>query len=394
MTELALRDNFSPAELQARIASIRDETHALQEFFKDVMVASKAGTAAGDYGIIPGTQRPTLLKPGAEKLAEFYGYAPTIKTLEETANEETGFYRVRVTLALVSKRTGVTMAEGVGEANTKEARHRWRDAKRVCPECGRDAIIKGKAEYGGGWLCFARKGGCGAKWDDGDAAIEKQEQGRVENDDPFSLWNTILKSAKKRALIDAVLSATRSSGLFTQDLEDLNGWVEGEVVRVVDERPAAEPEPARQPGRPAPPVGREVEPKAPTTPSAPLAASGPVTSIGDRGALTLETKDRLSALYKDTHASWDKPSFTRLYAQLNQTWPRAFQTNRITIVTLNEAEAKACIRFLHEQRAEPVPSDLLTPEEEDDGIWSKLDAAAEAEADASNRGEQPALPVS
>ena len=26
--------------------------------------------------------------------------------------------------------------------------------------------------------------------------------------------------AKKRALIDAVLSATRSSGLFTQDIED------------------------------------------------------------------------------------------------------------------------------------------------------------------------------
>jgi hypothetical protein len=32
--------------------------------------------------------------------------------------------------------------------------------------------------------------------------------------------NTIIKMAKKRAYIDATLSATRTSGIFTQDLED------------------------------------------------------------------------------------------------------------------------------------------------------------------------------
>jgi hypothetical protein len=37
----------------------------------------------------------------------------------------------------------------------------------VCPVCGKDAVIKGKAEYGGGWLCFGKKGGCGAKWPEG-----------------------------------------------------------------------------------------------------------------------------------------------------------------------------------------------------------------------------------
>jgi hypothetical protein len=36
-----------------------------------------------------------------------------------------------------------------------------------CPACGKKgAIIKGKAEYGGGYLCFAKKGGCGAKFKD------------------------------------------------------------------------------------------------------------------------------------------------------------------------------------------------------------------------------------
>jgi hypothetical protein len=34
----------------------------------------------------------------------------------------------------------------------------------VCPKCGAAAIIKGKAEYGGGWVCFKKKGGCGAKF--------------------------------------------------------------------------------------------------------------------------------------------------------------------------------------------------------------------------------------
>lgn len=44
---------------------------------------------------------------------------------------------------------------------------------------------------------------------------------KYKNQDAFSICNTILKMAKKRALVDAVLSATRTSGLFTQDIEEL-----------------------------------------------------------------------------------------------------------------------------------------------------------------------------
>lgn len=36
-----------------------------------------------------------------------------------------------------------------------------------CPKCGKpDAVIKSKEEYGGGWVCFKKKDGCGAKWDE------------------------------------------------------------------------------------------------------------------------------------------------------------------------------------------------------------------------------------
>lgn len=41
----------------------------------------------------------------------------------------------------------------------------------ICPACGKPAIIKSKAEYGGGWICFEKKGGCGRKFKDGDPDI-------------------------------------------------------------------------------------------------------------------------------------------------------------------------------------------------------------------------------
>ncbi len=39
--------------------------------------------------------------------------------------------------------------------------------KAVCPACKADAMIKSKAEWGGGWVCFKKKGGCGTKWPEG-----------------------------------------------------------------------------------------------------------------------------------------------------------------------------------------------------------------------------------
>jgi hypothetical protein len=61
-----------------------------------------------------------------------------------------------------------------------------------------------------------------------DALITKTGRGkngpfttyRIDNDDIFSQVNTLLKMAKKRALVDAALSAGRLSDLFTQDMEE------------------------------------------------------------------------------------------------------------------------------------------------------------------------------
>jgi hypothetical protein len=35
-----------------------------------------------------------------------------------------------------------------------------------CPRCGKHAVIKGAPQYGGGWVCWKKKEGCGTKWDD------------------------------------------------------------------------------------------------------------------------------------------------------------------------------------------------------------------------------------
>lgn len=190
------------------------------EFTKRIMVE---GT---DFGKIPGTgDKPTLLKPGAEKLSTFFGLTPVFISVavEEdwTGADHKGepffYYRYRCEL----HRNGNLIATSEGSCNAWEAKYRYRKAERVCPSCGQATIVKGQQQYGGGWLCFKKKGGCGEKYKDGDAAIEGQEVGRVNNPDMADMVNTVQKMAQKRALVAAVLLAVNASEFYTQDIEDM-----------------------------------------------------------------------------------------------------------------------------------------------------------------------------
>lgn len=191
----------SPQDMAKKLSSMKQMLTLTHKFFKEVMVPNE------DYGVIPGTgDKPSLLKPGAEKLSEFYGYAPTIRSIEEEKDIQTGFYRARVTVTLVHKRTGTLIADGIGEANTYEGRYRyrWTPEWKLPQGIDKDALHceERKKRDGGTYMMY-----------------------RMENEDLWSLWNTVLKMGKKRALVDAVLSATRSSGIFTQDVEDMRGWI-------------------------------------------------------------------------------------------------------------------------------------------------------------------------
>ncbi|HEX8188271.1 MAG TPA: hypothetical protein VF586_07970, partial [Pyrinomonadaceae bacterium] len=174
----------------------------------------------------PGTEKRTLLKPGAEKLTTFFGLSTRFELLERiedwTGEQHGGepffYYLYRCRLF----RGDVLIAEGDASCNSREGKYRWREAQRACPACGVAAIIKGREEYGGGWVCFKKKGGCGAKYPDGDQAIESQQTGRVSNPDIADQVNTIQKMAQKRSLVGSVLLAVNASEFFTQDVEDMH----------------------------------------------------------------------------------------------------------------------------------------------------------------------------
>ena len=155
----------------------------------------------------------------------FFGLVPSYECVKEIeawdgakfGGEPFFYYRFKCRLL----RDGQVFGEGEGSCNSRESKYRYRTQTRSCPVCREPAIIPSKPEYGGGWLCFHRKGGCGAKFADADPEIANQQIGRVLNPDTADLVNTILKMATKRAYIAAVLNATGASEFFTQDLEDV-----------------------------------------------------------------------------------------------------------------------------------------------------------------------------
>jgi hypothetical protein len=177
-----------------------------------------------DYGQIPGTDKLTLLKPGAEKLTTFFGLSTHFALIERiedwTGEDHDGepffYYLYRCQLY----RNELLIAEADGSCNSREQKYRYREAQRMCPECNAAAIIKGREEFGGGWICFRKKGGCGAKFPVGDQTIESQQVGRIFNPEIADQVNTIQKMAQKRALVAATLLAVNASEFFTQDVED------------------------------------------------------------------------------------------------------------------------------------------------------------------------------
>jgi hypothetical protein len=212
-----------------------------------------------DYGVIPGTSdKPVLLLPGMEKLLRALRLRPEYHALSIVEDFDKPLFVYRYECRLFEIETGLCVSTAIGSANSYEQKWRYRNAKRVCPECGKTAIVKGKAEYGGGWVCFKKQDGCGAKFSDGDPAIERQEVGRVENADIFDQINTIDKIAQKRAMSSAIKGAANVSEFFTVDLDDFEPIPAfGVVVSTVD----------TDTGEIVPPPPQKVVPKSKQAPS-------------------------------------------------------------------------------------------------------------------------------
>lgn len=167
---------------------------SLQATLKNILVNNH------DYGTIPGCgDKPTLLKPGAEKILMAMGLTSTYELIEHTEDfKDKGFFAY--TVKCVLHKNGVKITEGLGHANSKEKK--W--AKEFVYEKDLDAgadkeLLKKKS--------FKSSNGTFYKYEvDADAN---------------SKANTILKMAKKRSQIDAVLTVASLSEIFTQDFDDL-----------------------------------------------------------------------------------------------------------------------------------------------------------------------------
>lgn len=193
------------------IADIRDRKKKIHELMRELMVPEH------HYGTVPGTDKPMLYKPGAEMLCMAFKLMSSFNVVQKDLADGHREYRVDCDLTNVH---GAIVAKGVGSCSTMESKYRWRLASRKCPKCGGESIRNSKAEYGGGFYCSDRHGGCGAKFPQGDKSIIGQQLGKAPNPDLADQYNTCLKMAAKRAHSHAVLLATAASDIFVPEADN------------------------------------------------------------------------------------------------------------------------------------------------------------------------------
>lgn len=266
---------LSERDFEQRVTLLKLAQDRVKRIQRELMIDDE------DYGTIPGTRKPTLLKPGAEKLCQFYHLIPTFRDdWIEGDGGTTPHLRVRVHCELhLDTKDGPVVGEGLGAANSWEKKHRYRGGQRVCPACGCEGTIRRSSfEKDGdrGWYCHDKAGGCGTAFKSTEPKIVQQQAGQVENPDPFEVENTLLKMAAKRSQVDAVLRTTATSGLFTQDVEEFGqaGTVEGTAPKATAAAQAPAPatttpktEAKAPPGPKAVPAPATAPPQASQAPS-------------------------------------------------------------------------------------------------------------------------------
>ncbi len=172
------------------VAEIKSGVNLIQAVMRSVM---KSGT---HFGTIPGCgDKKTLFKPGAEKIMAAFRLVcnPIIDDL--SIYPETVRYRIS---AEIRTSAGDLVGLGVGECSSDEEKYRWRKA--IGEEFDEAPEDRRRIKWAGG---------------------KSPYQTKQVRTNPADIANTILKMAKKRALIDGVLTATAASDCFTQDIEEL-----------------------------------------------------------------------------------------------------------------------------------------------------------------------------
>ncbi len=146
-----------------KLDRVQDSMNKIQQFQKVVQNTLVEGH---DYGqAFYGSNKPSLLKPGAEKILMLLGLSSEYEIIGKIQDYDEGFFSY--TIRCILTKGGQVITEGLGHCNSKEKKY------------------------------------------EGD------------RQDKYMLGNTCLKMAKKRAQVDAALTVGSLSNIFTQDIEDI-----------------------------------------------------------------------------------------------------------------------------------------------------------------------------
>lgn len=170
---------------------IRANVNLIQKVLRSVMKKDV------HFGVIPGTQKNTLYKPGAEKILSTFRIAAGEPVIEDLTADE---IRYRVTVKGVHQVTNHFLGAGIGECSSGEEKYKWR--RPVCAEEWTDTAEDRRREV----------------WKKVEGEAVKLKQVRIN---PTDVANTVLKMAHKRALVAMTLVVTAASDVFNQDIEDL-----------------------------------------------------------------------------------------------------------------------------------------------------------------------------
>lgn len=155
-----------------KLDRVQQSMSKIQQFQKVIQNTLVEGH---DYGAaFYGAAKPSLLKPGAEKILMLLGLSSEYEIIEKIQDYDEGFFAY--TVRCVLKKNGMIITEGLGHCNSKEKKYEG----------------------------------------------EKQ--------DKYMLGNTCLKMAKKRAQVDATLTVASLSEVFTQDIEDMKEFIQQEQL--------------------------------------------------------------------------------------------------------------------------------------------------------------------
>lgn len=183
----AVRETRPPtlAELRDRVALIRQ---AQREVMKDGV----------HYGTTPGTQNPSLKKPGAELLLSMFGIRAD-HTVESLGTDGEVHYRVTTTLHSIA--SGRELGSSSGECSSMESKYKWK-ACYVDKEYEETDPTRRRIQY--------------KQSRDGRTTWENKQI----RQEPADVANTILKMAIKRSTTGVVLQVLAASEVFSQDMEE------------------------------------------------------------------------------------------------------------------------------------------------------------------------------